>query len=89
VVSTEAGGVPAILTHGAHGLLAPMNDHEALGRHVLALLEDPATAGRYVRAARESCVTSSWTAVRQQWLRAYRSVLATSPARAAAFAQHQ
>jgi glycosyltransferase involved in cell wall biosynthesis len=89
VVSTEAGGVPAILTHGAHGLLAPLNDHETLGRHVLALLDDPAAAGRYVRAARESCVTSSWTAVRQQWLCAYRSVLATSPARAAAFAQHQ
>ena len=30
VVSTEAGGVPAILTHGRHGLLAPLGDYETL-----------------------------------------------------------
>ena len=30
VVSTEAGGIPAILTHGVHGLLAPLDDHRAV-----------------------------------------------------------
>src|SRR5204863_1521436 len=30
VVSTEAGGVPAILEHARHGLLAPLGDYEQL-----------------------------------------------------------
>lgn len=83
VVSTKAGGVPAILTHAEHGLLAPMNDHEALGRHVLTLLDDPATARRYARAAYTSCQNCTWPAVRQQWLRAYRSVAAVDAPSAA------
>ena len=32
VVSTEAGGMPAILTHDVHGLLAPLADYETLGQ---------------------------------------------------------
>ena len=34
VVSTNVGGVPAMLTHGVHGLLAPANDDQALAAHV-------------------------------------------------------
>ena len=40
VVSTEAGGVPAILTHEVHGLLAPCGDHQAVASHVCRLLQD-------------------------------------------------
>jgi phosphatidylinositol alpha 1,6-mannosyltransferase len=74
-VSTEAGGVPAILTHREHGLLAPLGDDRTLGRLMLDLLTDPATAGRYARAARQSIEGCTWSAVRDQWLRAYRSTL--------------
>ena len=75
VVSTEAGGVPAILTHGVHGLLAPLSDHHTLGQHVVELLTHPAVARRYVRAARESIEGCTWSAVRNQWLRAYQLTL--------------
>ncbi len=75
VVSTEAGGVPAILTHRTHGLLAPLDDYEALGRHVLALLTNPAGARQYALAARDSMQGCTWSAVRDQWLRIYRSAL--------------
>jgi len=78
VVSTEAGGVPAILTHGVHGLLAPVDDHQALAAHVLRLLDDPEAARRFARAAHETCRACTWTAVREQWLAAYRS-LVTAP----------
>ena len=44
VVSTDVGGVPNILTHGMHGLLAPENDDEAIAAQVLTLLESPAYA---------------------------------------------
>jgi glycosyltransferase involved in cell wall biosynthesis len=78
VVSTDAGGVPAILTHGRHGRLAPVNDHQALARQVLDLLEAPETARRQAEAAFESCQACRGPAVRRQWLSAYESVLATA-----------
>jgi glycosyltransferase involved in cell wall biosynthesis len=75
VVSTDAGGVPAIVTHNVHGLLAPLDDHVTLGAHIISLLEDPDRARRYVRAAYDSIQGCTWSAVRDQWLRAYRSTL--------------
>ena len=75
VVSTDAGGVPAILTHGVHGLLAPVGDHERLGAHVLQLLDRPDVAAALTRAAAATCQACTWSAVRSQWLGAYSSVL--------------
>jgi glycosyltransferase involved in cell wall biosynthesis len=75
VVSTEAGGVPAILTHGRHGLLAPLADYEMLAAHVLQLLDRPDDARQLARAAYASCQACTWSNVRDQWLRAYRSAV--------------
>lgn len=71
VVSTAVGGVPAILTHGVHGLLAPDNDHEAVAAHVLALLESPDTARRLASAAHQTCRRYDWTVARHGWITAY------------------
>lgn len=75
VVSTEAGGVRAVLAHRANGLLAPLADYETLGHHVLRLLESPDDARRLARAAYATCDACAWPTVRDQWVRAYRSVL--------------
>jgi glycosyltransferase involved in cell wall biosynthesis len=75
VVATAAGGVPAILTDGEHGLLVPPDDHEAVAAAVLKLLDDPALASRLTATARARCESCTWAAVRQLWLDAYRSVL--------------
>jgi glycosyltransferase involved in cell wall biosynthesis len=75
VVSTDAGGVPAILTDGRHGLLAPVGDHAAVAAQVLRLLDDPALADGIVREARAACVPCTWASVRGEWLRTYREVL--------------
>jgi glycosyltransferase involved in cell wall biosynthesis len=75
VVSTGVGGVPVMLTHGEHGLLAPPNDHRALATHVLRLLDDPAMARRLACAARATCDAFTWSHVRRQWLRVYFSLL--------------
>jgi L-malate glycosyltransferase len=83
VVSTSAGGVPAILTHGEHGLLASLDDHETLAAHVLRLLDDSAYAQRLARAGYARCQEWVWPSVRDQWLAAYRSILA-HPERAGA-----
>ena len=78
VVSTEAGGVPAILTPGERGLLAPLNDHERLAAQVLRLLDDQPYADRLIRAAYARVQSCTWSSVREQWLAAYRDVLGSS-----------
>jgi len=75
VVSTDAGGVPAILTHGEHGLLARLADYETLGHHVLRLLDTPDYARRLARTAYATTHACTWPGVREQWVRAYRSVV--------------
>ena len=75
VVSTEAGGVPTILTHGEHGLLARLADYATMGHHVVRLLDNPDYARSLARNAYETTKACTWPAVREQWVRAYRSVL--------------
>jgi glycosyltransferase involved in cell wall biosynthesis len=76
VVSTEAGGVPVLVTHGQNGLLAPLDDHQALAAHVLRLLAEPELGSRLARNAFHTCEAFTWPMVRQQWLRAYEYVVA-------------
>lgn len=83
VVATRAGGVPAILTDGVHGLLVPCNDHEGAARRMTELLEDPSLAARLTAAARESCEQYRWSAVRSRWVALYRSLAAAVPFAAA------
>jgi len=75
VVSTNAGGVPAILTDGIHGWLVERDDHQAAARRILDLLADPHAAGRLTTAARESCERYRWSNVRAEWLDLYRRVI--------------
>jgi glycosyltransferase involved in cell wall biosynthesis len=74
VVSTEAGGVPAILTHGQTGLLAPLDDHLAVAARILLLLEQPGVAGEIAHNAIEMCGSFTWQHVREQWLSHYREL---------------
>jgi L-malate glycosyltransferase len=83
VVATNAGGVPAILTDGVHGLLVGCNDHDAAAARVLDLLSDPALAARLTTAARDSCSRYRWSSVRSRWLSLYRSMVAHASLRAA------
>lgn len=78
VVSTDAGGVPAILTDHHHGLLVPCGDHEAAATRIVRLLERPELARRLTATARQACEKYRWDVVRAQWLSLYRS--ATKPA---------
>jgi glycosyltransferase involved in cell wall biosynthesis len=74
VVSTNVGGVPAMLTDGVHGRLAPPDDDQAVAAHVMALLDSPASARQLAAAARETCALYEWPVARKGWLAAYRAV---------------
>ena len=72
VVSTDVGGIPAILTHGVHGLLAPDDDDEQLAALALTLLADPGLARQLAAAAHATCSAYQWPIAREGWLAAYR-----------------
>jgi glycosyltransferase involved in cell wall biosynthesis len=75
VVATNAGGVPAILTDGRHGLLVPCNDADGAAAAVCRLIDEPPLATELARTAREDCEQYRWGAVRAQWVSLYRGML--------------
>jgi glycosyltransferase involved in cell wall biosynthesis len=75
VVSTNAGGIPAILADGVQGLLAPAGDHDAIAAHVLRLLDDGRLARRLALAAFDATEDLVWDRVRTQWVEVYRGLL--------------
>jgi len=74
VVSTNAGGIPAILTDGLNGLLVPCGDHQAAADAILRVLEQPELGRRLADSAFEGCARYQWSAVRRQWVDLYRTV---------------
>jgi glycosyltransferase involved in cell wall biosynthesis len=71
VVTTNAGGIPDVVTDGVTALMVEKDDHEALARSAIALLEQPELAHRIINAGRNECRRYTWEAVRQEWLKSY------------------
>ena len=71
VVTTNAGGIPDVVTDGVTALLVEMDDYAALARAAVNLLEHPEIAARLINEARKECRRYTWEAVRAQWLKAY------------------
>jgi glycosyltransferase involved in cell wall biosynthesis len=80
VVATDVGGVPALLTDGVHGLLAPNDDDEVVAARVCTLLERPDYAAQLAAAAHARCAEYAWPVIREGWLNAYRRVAPAAPA---------
>jgi len=78
VVSTEAGGVPAMLTDEVHGLLAPIGDEGRVAAQILRLLEEPTLSRRLTLAARDTTDALVWDRVRDRWVAVYREACTRS-----------
>lgn len=74
VVTTDAGGIPYILTHERTGLIVARGDYRALASACLRLLEDGALATRLIHAARADCEQYAWESVRPRWLELYHEI---------------
>ncbi len=74
IVSTNAGGIPYIVRHEETGLLVESNDHAAMAREAIRLLEDPALAETIIRNGRAESEKYTWAAVREDWLALYREL---------------
>jgi glycosyltransferase involved in cell wall biosynthesis len=74
IVSTNAGGIPYIVRHGETGLLVEIDDHEAMAREAVRLLEDPQLAEKIISAGKREAEKYTWAAVREDWLDLYRGL---------------
>ncbi len=81
VVTTNAGGIPFVVTHGETGLMVERDDHEGLARHALQLLDDQPMAHALTMRAREECLARYlWERVAVQWETLYRGLHASQSA---------
>lgn len=74
VVTTDAGGIPYIVTHEETCLMIKRDDHEAMAAAAIRLLEDQELADRIARQAREASRKFTWPAVRDEWVRLYQGL---------------
>ena len=79
VVTTDAGGIPYVVSDGETGLLAPRGAADALASCALRLLGEADLARRVAAQARAECAKYSWESVRGEWVKLY-AELAGEPA---------
>jgi glycosyltransferase involved in cell wall biosynthesis len=71
IVSTDAGGIPDIVTNNLNGILVPCGDIEQLAKRAIEVLENPDRTRNLIERGRRECVKYSWEAVKDSWLSAY------------------
>ncbi|MCM3872245.1 MAG: glycosyltransferase family 4 protein [Pyrinomonadaceae bacterium] len=81
VVTTDAGGIPDMVSAEKTALVVPRGDYEQLAAAALRLLDDSTLAQSIIKHAREECRKYRWEAVREQWLNLYHELAAGSGAR--------
>lgn len=67
VVSTDAGGLPDLLSDGQDALLCARADAAGMAAAVETVLRSPERAERLSRAARETALASGWEDVMKRW----------------------
>lgn len=74
VVTTDAGGIPDVVTDEITGFLVPVGDYESLAARALKLLTDQQIAQAMIQNARSECTKYTWSVVCPQWVDVYHSV---------------
>ncbi|PYS79628.1 MAG: hypothetical protein DMF66_02130 [Acidobacteria bacterium] len=81
VVTTNAGGIPDIVTDGENGLMVECGNCDALARSALRLFEEDGLASKIACKAHEQSRRYAWAAVRDGWLKVYREATVGGEAR--------
>ena len=74
VVTTDAGGIPDIVTNEITGFVVPVGDYESLATAALKLLADERVVPGMTERARVECARYTWAEVCPQWLHVYHSL---------------
>jgi phenylacetate-CoA ligase len=80
VVSSNAGGIPAMYENGRTAILVEAGDWQGLAAGVEALIDDPSLGVRLTSAAFELCRTCEWENVRVSLYESYGFILSTERA---------
>jgi len=73
VISTNPGGIPYIIEDDRNGFLVNIDDHEAIAKKAIFLLNNPGVAIRVAWTARQDCEKFySWEVNRDKWLKLYK-----------------
>ena len=67
IVSTNAGGVPFLISNNENGLLVDVDDSDGMSSAILQLIENPALAQRLSESARESAEKYDWSVIGEKW----------------------
>ena len=71
VVTTDAGGIPDIVSDERTGMMVRCGDYAEMAERALRLLNSPAFAKKLVDQARIECSKYRWENVRDAWISAY------------------
>ena len=74
IVSTNAGGIPYVVTDRESGLLVEVNDHEAMAARAIEYLENPDLVERMTDRGLEEVKKYEYGPVRDQWTELYRGL---------------
>lgn len=74
IVTTDAGGIPYLVTHEETCLMVPRGDAVSLAGAALRFLEEPGLASRISKNAHRQAESFGWPAIREKWLSLYRSL---------------
>ena len=68
IVSTDAGGLPFLITDGVDGLLVPLGDSDAMVNAIERLCNDQNISETMSRAARLKGESYDWAKIKESWL---------------------
>jgi glycosyltransferase involved in cell wall biosynthesis len=71
IVTTDAGGIPDIVTNGKTGMIVPRGDYRQMAERAMQLLSDVSLTRHLVEEGRTECLKYTWKAVREAWLTTY------------------
>jgi L-malate glycosyltransferase len=87
VVTTDAGGIPYMVTDGVTGVLVPRGDDAALAAGALRVVREPGFGAGLAARAREHCLaTYTWEATSRSWRSLYEGLMDAPPVEAHAAA---
>ncbi len=76
VITTNAGGIPYIVSQERTALVVNPRDPQAMADCAFRLLQHPQLAQTLIENARRECDKYSWEAVKGEWIKLYRTMAA-------------
>lgn len=71
IVTTDAGGIPFMVSDRQTAMMVPRGDYVQLAERAIELLNNQSETKQMIERARRECLKYSWDAVRGAWLNEY------------------